>query len=290
MFNNNEWREKLIKKAKANISKIATFDITDQEIESHLIEINKIIKINELCLSNEDFNKCGADGYHFKLVKDENGIIRLENFLCEKLRNNPDFSIQNNFLYISSDIKNHKQRLKPDEIYTTSDKYKYRTNLINKLLDIKREKVIEYGLYVYGELGCGKSYVIMAFCNEMAIKNKTIVYLTMNNFSLNLVKSIRDNTDFKTNIIDELMQADIVIFDELGNETYKEYIHNQLLYPIINSRLNNNKLTIFSSKYDLIGLKKVYKLGSKDHNIDQFIDRIKRICNQNFYNLTPFKN
>lgn len=88
-----------------------------------------------------------------------------------------------------------------------------------------------------------------------------------------------------SDLIDELKYVDVLVLDELGNEEYSNYVHNSILYPVLNYRLNTNKLTIFGSKNSLNELKSFYEIAKTSKNIDNFINRIENLVGKNIFHL-----
>lgn len=276
-------KQKFLEKVKKYKNQIADFDITEDEINNHIIEISKIIKILEQCeLSNAI---CGAEGYHFKLIKNKDGIIELTNFTCPKNKNNMKFVIKNNFWYINNDIINNYQKLQKKDIFIENE-YAIRTSLINTLLKIKRGKININGLYIQGDFSSGKSYILTAFCNEMALLNHSIIYLSMNSFCLDIMKSIQDLSPFKNEIVEQMLEVDVLVIDDIGSDIFRDIIHTQLIYPVLNYRMNANKLTLFSSKFSINDLKKSYKINNSSKQVDQLIDKIIRISTPYIFNIS----
>ena len=276
-------KNKLLDKIKKYKHKIADFELTDEDINNYLIDINRIIKIIELCETSP--NVCGADGYHFKLTKDKDNKIIIENFICEKNKNNFAYIIKNNYWYTSNDIVNQQQRLKKNFI-NTENEYKIRGSLINTLLKIKRHQINLNGIYLKGNFGSGKSYILTAFCNEMALSNKSIIYFTMTSFCLDIMKSIQDQSSFKNDIVEQMIACDILVIEDLGSDIFRDIIHTQILFPVLNYRMNSDKLTIFSSRFNLLELKKIYNSSSNKKLVEQFIDKITRISRNNIFDIS----
>lgn len=159
------------------------------------------------------------------------------------------------------------------------------------MLKQKKQAVIE-GFYLYGAFNCGKTHLVSAFCNELAIKDHTISYVMMTE----LISKIRTNLQAvkKTDLdLEYLKSCDVLVLDELGNESFLNYIHLDILYPILNYRLHNKKTTIFISKFSLKELYKIYKGSSKFssyNSIETFLNRIERLACKNFFSMEQFKN
>ncbi len=293
MIDFEKQRKLNLKMIKDNIIHVCDFQITDSEIETHFLELMRLYKLWKNC--NEDSslnNECSNGGYHLMLSKDNDGNIYTRSFKCPKLANNIEFIIKNNIYYMSPDIVNEFQRLRKEEIWIDKVKYNKRINFINTLLNIKKDydNNVVKGIYVQGESNSGKSYILMAFCNEMALQGKSVIYVTANSLDLELKKSISENTSFANEIVEMMIAADVLIIDELGNEQFKPNTHSSILYNVINYRYTfRNKITLLSSKYSLKDLNKVYSNYGKNENVTQFVNKIAKLVDTNVFNISPTK-
>ncbi len=284
----------LLKAIKTHVHELCDFDITDEEIENNIITLMRIYKKWILCNDSSDMsNICPNGGYHEILSKDVDGHFYTKNFRCPKLANNPEFVIRNNFYYTSPDIVNEYQRLRKEEIWCDETKYSKRTDFLNLLLNFKKDYDHTYakGIYVQGEANSGKSYILMAFCNEMAVLGKTVVYITANSLDLEIKQSIGDGSTFSNDIVDTMIACDILVIDELGAEQFKANTHGSVLANVINYRSasKQKKLSIFSSKYSLKDLNKVYSNYGKNENVTSFVNKLQKTCDTHIYNITPIK-
>lgn len=142
------YRDGLIERAKKTPG-IADFELHDKDINDNLMNINKIFKVEDECKNSLDQTKCGSDGYHFKLIKDEFNKIQLQPYICPKIKKNKSFLINQNFVYASLDLSNHNQLLnkssiKFDEFEADTDRIKF----VNYLIQIKKGNSQTKGFYV----------------------------------------------------------------------------------------------------------------------------------------------
>ncbi len=291
--NHEKQKQNNIKAIKEHIKDLCDFEITNEEIEANFIELMRLYKLWKKCNIDSNLsNECANGGYHLILSKDELGNIYTRSFKCPKLANNIEFIINNNIYYKTPDIVNEFQRLKKEEIWIDKTKYNKRTNFINTLLNIKKDYInnVTKGIYVQGESNSGKSYILMAFCNEMALQGKTVVFVTANSLDLEIKKSIGEGSSFSNEIVELMIACDVLIIDELGNEQFKPNTHSSILYNVLNYRNTfKDKITIMSSKYSLKELNKVYSNNGKNENVTQFVNRIEKLVDKNIFNISPSK-
>ena len=93
-------------------------------------------------------------------------------------------------------------------------------------------------------------YVCSSVKNQKAVKFTT---------SLKIIEEIKatwnsQNKSSENKLINDLTYADILIIDDFGAESEKDWI-NEKFYGIINGRYTDKKITIFTSNYSISQLK-----------------------------------
>lgn len=114
-------------------------------------------------------------------------------------------------------------------------------------------KVDKQNYLIYGHTGVGKTYMSECMVNALRERNVDVVYMT----AYNLNKAFFD--DFMTDdkyLLDNLIEADVVVVDDLGKEPVYNKISLESWYCLINERLNRGKSTIINTNcqpQDLLG-------------------------------------
>lgn len=109
------------------------------------------------------------------------------------------------------------------------------------------------GLYFYSSTkGSGKTRMVCSLANELIEKHQKQVKFSTSMKILDEIKSTwgkkysPDKTEEQ--LIDELARTDILIIDDFGTETEKDWV-NEKYYEIIDGRYTSRKITIFTSNY-----------------------------------------
>lgn len=133
------------------------------------------------------------------------------------------------------------------------------------------------GLYLHGNFGCGKTYLVSALFNEMKKKkvSSEIVYFP------ELLRDIKNDFDNFANRIDYLENVDLLLIDDIGAEKVTEWGRDEVLGTILQKRMNNYKTTFFTSNFDIKDLERHLSLGVS--SVDEvkarrIIMRIKQLC------------
>jgi len=159
------------------------------------------------------------------------------------------------------------------------------------ITDKKRVKVIKWlknfydtydknekfkGLYLHGNFGCGKTYLISALFNEMSKKRVSteIVYYP------ELLRDIKSDFDTFADRIDYLENVDLLLIDDIGAEKVTEWSRDEILGTILQKRMNNYKTTFFTSNLNIEELERHLRINSySDDEIKarRIIERVKQL-------------
>ena len=157
----------------------------------------------------------------------------------------------------------------------TSDKNRYKlikwvTNFIKEYDYGKNIK----GLYLHGNFGCGKTYILSACFNEMkkrGFKTK-IIYLP------DLLRTIKGDFEAMNDIMDELCNVDILLIDDIGAEKVTDWGRDEILGTILQSRMNEHKTTFFTSNFTIKELEEhLSNKGVDKVKANRIIERIKQL-------------
>ena len=108
------------------------------------------------------------------------------------------------------------------------------------------------GLYIYGEFGVGKSYVLGAIANELAsIKIRSVVVFVPE-FLSEIKQAISDNTLQEK--VEFVKKAPVLMLDDLGAETLSTWTRDEILGTILHYRMAEELPTFITSNFNYDGL------------------------------------
>ncbi len=115
-------------------------------------------------------------------------------------------------------------------------------------------------LYIFGEVGRGKTYLLNAIAKEILDRNYSVLYMT----SSRLFKFLNDyNWAFEEarakhqEQFDFILECDLLIIDDLGSEASSKN-DSANLFEIVNHRMIAGKPIIFSTNFDESTLLETY--------------------------------
>ena len=161
-----------------------------------------------------------------------------------------------------------------DNIYK---KDKNRFEVINYLLDF-RDSIEKgdspKGLYLHGNFGCGKTYLIAAIFNELAKTGYKSSIIFWPEF---LRQAFYD--DFKDKF-EYVKKVPLLLIDDIGAEGLTAWNRDEILCPLLQYRMDNNLTTFFTSNLNMTELE--HHLANSKNDVDlvkagRIISRIKQL-------------
>lgn len=147
------------------------------------------------------------------------------------------------------------------------------TNFSEKYAKNKNQK----GMYLYGNFGCGKTYLIAAMFNEMAKEGVRSAIVFWPEYLRDLKSSFQ--TDFKEKF-EHIKKVPLLLIDDIGAESTTEWARDEIFCPIIQYRMQAQLPTFFTSNLDLKSLEghfSVTKDRVSDIKAKRIIERIEQL-------------
>ncbi|MDD6468104.1 MAG: ATP-binding protein [Erysipelotrichaceae bacterium] len=134
------------------------------------------------------------------------------------------------------------------------------------------------GLYFYGGFGVGKTYLASCLCNDFAREGKEVAFINSSEFC-NEMRMNWNQSERLFTIIQQMKQVDVLVVDDVGSEIVTNWVRDELLFPILDDRMGNKKLTLFTSNYNYDELLQHFMYnnkGEKDQiNAMRLMERIR---------------
>lgn len=183
---------------------------------------------------------------------------------------------------ISIDVPKEIKEAKIKDIYTDD---KNRENVIKWILNYIKEYKngnISKGLFLHGNFGCGKTYLLAAMINELAKSNVkgVIAYWPEYLRSLKSSYSSSNSDEFKDKF-NEVKYAKILLIDDLGAEGVTSWSRDEILGTILQYRMQEELPTFITSNLDIKELEDHLSLttNNKSEKVKarRIIERIKQL-------------
>ena len=144
-----------------------------------------------------------------------------------------------------------------------------------------------HGIYIYGEMGIGKTYSSIAFANELANQNKTIAFIFVPEMVLKLKEGFKQNSEIDNfDFINKMRDADFLFLDDLGAEETNLWFYNEYLLIVLNHRMQHQKPTFFNSNLSINEFeKKLTILMHRSLNARRLVERIRTLTKNESYEI-----
>ena len=131
-----------------------------------------------------------------------------------------------------------------------------RLPIFEKLLAfVEQYPAIQKGLYLYGDFGVGKSFMVAALAHDLSEKrgvSSTLLHYP--SFVIDVKNAIGDG-NVKT-LVDEIKLSEVLILDDIGAEQSTAWVRDEILQVILQYRMQENLPTFFTSNFDFEDLEK----------------------------------
>lgn len=101
------------------------------------------------------------------------------------------------------------------------------------------------GLFLHGQYGCGKSYLLAYLAKNLANANHQVLFAYYPDL-VRKIKSSIGNGNLEE-IIETIKDVEVLVLDDFGGEMLTGFIRDEVLGVILQDRMSNNRLTFMSS-------------------------------------------
>ena len=195
-----------------------------------------------------------TQGYYPDLIMNKNAISL--KFVPEdsKLIHDREISIKKHLRLINLPEGLHDIRL--SQIELTPARKEVMT-AIQKFLYHYSRNIHQKGLYLSGNFGIGKTYILAGLANQVAAMNKYVVFLHVPTFIASLASHFNDNS--LQDEVQKIANCDLLILDDIGAENLSQWSRDEVLAVILQARMDNVLPTFFSSNFAMNDLEDHFK-------------------------------
>jgi len=212
----------------------------------------------------------------------QNGKLNFSHISCKYKRKfiKDNMYLDNIYSFdIPKDIINAKMK----DIYTDDKSripvIKWIKDFINDYDGNKKQK----GLYLNGNFGSGKTYLISACFNELAKKGVKSAIIYRPEFLRKLKASFNSDNDSFSNLFDRIKTVPLLLIDDIGAENTTPWGRDEILGPILQYRMQQNLTTFFTSNLSLDDLEKHFSVTKESVDVvksRRILERIKDLTTE----------
>lgn len=138
------------------------------------------------------------------------------------------------------------------------------------------------GLYLTGNFGSGKTYLISACLNELAKKNHKIAIIYYPEFLRSLKESFSEPEEYNSKF-KFIKNVELLLIDDIGAETMTEWSRDEVLGTILQYRMQEGLITFFTSNLTIKELEEHFSISSRGVEkvkAKRIIERIKYLTEE----------
>lgn len=145
---------------------------------------------------------------------------------------------------------------------------------------VKRFEEKPKGLYIYGNFGIGKSYLMAYLANLLSktyLQSTTMLHYPT--FVVDTKNAIKDGSVKER--IDEIKLAQVLVLDDIGAEQHSPWVRDDVLQVILQYRMQENLPTFFTSNFSFDDLERHFasgKSGDETWQAKRVMERIRYLA------------
>ncbi|WP_438468030.1 primosomal protein DnaI [Streptococcus pluranimalium] len=224
--------------------------LTQDEIKRSLPKFNQFINERRKFQGQED--SYIAKGYEPILTMNE-GYADVTYLETRELKEAQEQKAIENRINLVSLPKSYKSISFPNLLLDD----RQRLDLYESLVDFISQypSPDQKGLYLYGDMGVGKSFFMAALAHELSEKkNALTTILHYPSFTIDIKNAIK--TDSVKDEIDAVKTSEVLVLDDIGAEQTSSWVRDEVLQVILQYRMQENLPTFFTSNYSFADLER----------------------------------
>ncbi len=258
-------------------------NLSDDKLMKYTSKLRKTTEQLKMCKNCKGLLHCKNEINGFIYYPElQNGKLNFSHISCKYKRKFMKDNMYLNNIYsfdIPKDIINAKMK----DIYT-DDKNRIPTikwikDFIHEYDSNKKQK----GLYLNGNFGCGKTYLVAACFNELAKKGVKSAIVYWPEFLRKLKASFNSDNESFSGLFDRIKNVPLLLIDDIGAENTTPWGRDEILGPILQYRMQQNLTTFFTSNLSLEDLEKHFSVTKESVDVvksRRILERIKDLTTE----------
>lgn len=205
--------------------------------------------LSELIQYKQDMHNCeknslDPDTAYQPVLGVSNGRITLSYVPCETLQKHQSGARQTAHMDASTMPKTLLNATLADFRQDSESRQSYYLKIMQTMHALKLSEPVK-GLYLHGPYMTGKTYGLAAAAKQFSLAGYHVTLMYYPDFAREIKSAIDQGTLEQR--ITALKKTDILMLDDLGGEGYSAWVRDEVLGPILQHRLLDQKLTYFTS-------------------------------------------
>ena len=245
---------------------ISEINISEEKLVKYTSKLKQVCSEKNNCKNCKGLMFCKNEikGFELSPKMEDDMLIFSYNTCKYKAKKLSDIEyLKDGYLF---EVAKEQRNAKMKDIHTDDKNRMEIIKWLTKFIKEYQNGNFNKGLYLSGNFGSGKSYLICATLNELAKKGYKIALVYYPNFLRSLKASF--NSDFEEQF-EYARKADLLLLDDIGAESISSWSRDEILGPILQYRMDEKLPTFFTSNLSLEELE-IHLSESKDK-----VDKLK---------------
>ena len=235
------------------------------------IEVSNWLAQKHICEACPGLDSCNRPmkGYGIELSQSLSEVMKPCRYLAEKQK-----KTEHRRNYLMCDLNEKALLHDIDKIDLSNEKADYSAVVseIRNWLSSNSKR----GFYFHGGLGVGKTYLAACIANHMAKKGKSVAFVNVPKLASDLRNNIKVD-DYVSSRVSRMRKADLLVLDDIGAENMSDWFRDDILFTVLDYRMEHEKLTVFTSNSDLATLQRRMMTSSSTEDETKALRIIERI-------------
>lgn len=240
----------------------------------------------------EDVQRCdGCAGINFcaQKIKGQYMDLYLDGFLnfgvhrCEYFKEY-ETALSHGAYYLDTKLSEEQLRIDLSTIDLSKEHKEYLLN-IKHIVDLIQNETPQKGLYLWGKPGVGKSYLAAGITNFYAKQKTRCAFVNVPKLISDLKMMFHDQ-DASLQKLKTLRNVPVLVLDDIGGESVTAWSRDDILLPLLDTRMEHHRLTFFTSNYNPNELKERYVMTSNKVSepmaAERLLERIRTLASEEF--------
>ena len=267
-----EERAELIRRLSTDntvIGLMKEYGIPAEELSRHPYRIQRWVQDRKVCITCQSLKQCRRPRKGYMAGLSYDGLLQDTEEACryETERRNAEKHLEN---YLICDLSEEMRRVNFQQISVHEESGAYLSAMKHAMDCCMSGR----GLYLYGSMGTGKTYLAACAANYYAMQGKKTAFVHYPSLCQRVEAQIRTG-EYKTET-DRMGYADFLVIDDIGAEDVTERNRNILL-SVLDTRMQNRRPTWFTSNNDFTSLQQHFSNTSRGEDLMAAMRIMERI-------------
>ena len=250
---------------------VSEHGISREVFSEHAIELLNWADCRKACASCRGLMMCSRPqkGYQLELDDELKTIIKPCAYLSQSAAR-----ISHGRNYLINDLPESALTNDIDRINAAGESAEYLeiVSAIRQWLD----EPVDMGFYFYGGLGVGKTYLASCITNRMARQGYKVAFVKVPALASGLRANLKSE-GYVEDRLRRMKRADVLVLDDIGAENITEWIRDDILFAVLDYRMENHKYTFFTSNSNLEALTRRMMIAGNSEDQTKALRIIERI-------------